>query len=175
MDQRISGGSAGSSGAVWVGPGPYWPCSGSWHHGKGQHDEGDVAVPSMPGAGLIMIKAKLVFCRLEAVLEWPSGSLLRAQAFRGTSPPEPRWRRKPGLDPQWCGGSKGRASKAPSGLPHSRWHRYRPVPHKPSHRGEAPWRHRPPIGVSSPKAPSLARRFPPCSTMGLALPQELTL
>ena len=30
--------------------------------------------------------------------------------------------------------------QSPSGLPHSRWHQYRPVRHKPSHRGAAPWR-----------------------------------
>jgi hypothetical protein len=24
------------------------------HHGEGEHDEGDVAVPAMPGAGLVI-------------------------------------------------------------------------------------------------------------------------
>ena len=44
------------------------------HHGESQHDERGVAMPSMPGAGLVMIKAKLVFCRLEAVLDGPAAA-----------------------------------------------------------------------------------------------------
>jgi len=30
------------------------------HHGEGQHDEGDVTVPAVPGAGLVVIKPQLV-------------------------------------------------------------------------------------------------------------------
>ena len=50
------------------------PMTDRGHHGEGQHDERDVAMPSMPGAGLVMIKAKLVFCRLETVLDGPAAA-----------------------------------------------------------------------------------------------------
>ena len=44
------------------------------HHGEGQHDERDVAVPSMPGAGFVMIKAQFVFRCLETVLDGPAAA-----------------------------------------------------------------------------------------------------
>ena len=44
------------------------------HHGEGQHDERDVAMPAVPGAGLVVIEAELVLGRLEAVLDRPAVS-----------------------------------------------------------------------------------------------------
>ena len=41
-------------------------------HGEGQHDQGDVAMPAVPGAGLVVVEAELVFSGLEAVLDGPA-------------------------------------------------------------------------------------------------------
>lgn len=41
------------------------------HHGKGQHDEGDVTVPAVPGTRLVMIEAELVLRCLEAIFNRP--------------------------------------------------------------------------------------------------------
>ena len=37
------------------------PMADDSDHGEGKHDEGDVAVPAMPGAGLVMVEAAVVF------------------------------------------------------------------------------------------------------------------
>ena len=42
------------------------------HHGESQHDERDVAVPSVPRTGLVVVEAKFVFCGLEAVFDGPA-------------------------------------------------------------------------------------------------------
>jgi hypothetical protein len=42
------------------------------HHGKREHDERNMAVPAMPGAGLVVIEPKLGFCSLETVLDGPA-------------------------------------------------------------------------------------------------------
>ncbi len=42
------------------------------HHGEGEHDERDVAVPAMPGFGLVMVEPELVLGGLEAVFDCPS-------------------------------------------------------------------------------------------------------
>jgi hypothetical protein len=41
-------------------------------HREGQHDERDMPVPAMPGAGLVVVEAQFVFRRLEAVLDGPA-------------------------------------------------------------------------------------------------------
>src|SRR3954467_5852993 len=41
---------------------------------EGQHDQRDVPAPAVPGAGLVVVEAKLVFGRLEAVLDGPAPS-----------------------------------------------------------------------------------------------------
>ena len=41
-------------------------------HGEGQHDQGDMAMPAVPGAGLVVVEAKLVLGGLEAVLDGPA-------------------------------------------------------------------------------------------------------
>ncbi len=40
-------------------------------HGEGQHDQGDVAMPVVPGTRLVVVKAELVLGSLEAVLDGP--------------------------------------------------------------------------------------------------------
>ena len=57
------------------------------HHGKGQHDQRHMAVPPVPGAGLVVIEAEFVLCGLEAVLDCPSMSFdahqcIHARALR---------------------------------------------------------------------------------------------
>jgi hypothetical protein len=44
------------------------------HHGEGEHDEGEVAMPAMPGAGLVVVEPELVLSGLEAVLDGPAMS-----------------------------------------------------------------------------------------------------
>ena len=41
------------------------------HHGEGEHDERHMPVPSMPGTGFNMVKAKLVLGCLETILDSP--------------------------------------------------------------------------------------------------------
>ena len=45
------------------------------HHGEGEHDERDVAMPAVPGAGLVVVEAQLVFCGLKAIFDRPTMSL----------------------------------------------------------------------------------------------------
>ena len=49
------------------------------HHGERQHDQADVPVPAVPGAGLVVVEAKLVFGGLEAVLDGPAPPLDRGK------------------------------------------------------------------------------------------------
>jgi hypothetical protein len=42
------------------------------HHGESEHDERDVAVPSVPGMGLVVVETEFVFGGLEAVLDGPA-------------------------------------------------------------------------------------------------------
>ena len=42
------------------------------HHGEGEHDQRDMPMPAMPGAGLVVIEAELVLGGLEAVLDGPA-------------------------------------------------------------------------------------------------------
>ena len=42
------------------------------HHGEGEHDERDVAMPAMPGSGFVVVEPELIFCCLEAVLDCPT-------------------------------------------------------------------------------------------------------
>ena len=48
------------------------PMADDSHHGEGEHDEGDVAVPAMPGAGLVMIKAEFILGSLKTILDSPA-------------------------------------------------------------------------------------------------------
>ena len=51
------------------------------HHGEGEYDERDVAVPAMPGAGLVMIEAEFVLGGFEAVLDRPAMTFHPDQRF----------------------------------------------------------------------------------------------
>jgi len=45
------------------------------HHGEGQHHERDMAMPSVPGTGLVVVEPQFVFCGLEAVFNRPTVTL----------------------------------------------------------------------------------------------------
>src|SRR6476469_3064064 len=49
------------------------------HHGEGEHDEGDMAVPAMPGAGLVMIEAEFILGSLKTILNSPTMTFHRDQ------------------------------------------------------------------------------------------------
>ena len=51
------------------------------HHGEGEHHQGNVAVPAMPGSALVVIETKLVLRSLEAVLDRPPMAFDRHQRF----------------------------------------------------------------------------------------------
>ena len=51
------------------------------HHGEGEHRQGNVTMPTMPGSALVMIEPELVFRRLKAVLDRPSMAFDRHQRF----------------------------------------------------------------------------------------------
>ena len=51
------------------------------HHGEGEHHQGDVTVPAMPGSALVVIEPELVFRGFKAVLDCPSMAFDRDQRF----------------------------------------------------------------------------------------------
>src|ERR1017187_5036157 len=55
------------------------------HHGEGEHHQGNVAMPPMPGSALVVIKPELVFRGLKAVLDRPPMAFDRHQRFDGSS------------------------------------------------------------------------------------------
>jgi len=57
------------------------------HHGEGEHHQGNVAMPPMPGSALVVIEPELVFRGLKAVLDRPPMAFDRHQRFDGRS----RW------------------------------------------------------------------------------------
>src|SRR5665811_925549 len=57
------------------------------HHGEGEHHQGNVAMPPMPGSALVVIEPELVFRGLKTVLDRPSMTFDRHQRFDGCS----RW------------------------------------------------------------------------------------
>ena len=57
------------------------PMADDSHHGEDEHDEGDVAVPAMPGAGLVMIEAEFVLGSLKTILDSPTMTFYRHQLF----------------------------------------------------------------------------------------------
>ena len=52
-------------------------------HREGQHDERDMPVPAMPGAGLVVVEAEFIPGGLEAVLDGPATSFHPDQGFDG--------------------------------------------------------------------------------------------
>src|SRR5271157_6607223 len=59
------------------------------HHGERQHHERDVAMPAMPGTGLVVVETQFILCGFEAVLDRPAMSLHRDQGFDACSNPTP--------------------------------------------------------------------------------------
>ena len=57
------------------------------HHGEGEHHQGHMTVPTMPGSALVVIEPELVFRGFKAVLDRPSMAFDRDQRFKGCS----RW------------------------------------------------------------------------------------
>ena len=57
------------------------------HHGEGEHHQGNVAMPAMPGSALVVIEPELVFRGLKTVLDRPPMAFDRHQRFDGCS----RW------------------------------------------------------------------------------------
>jgi len=60
------------------------------HHGEGEHHQGHVAMPTMPGSALVVVEAELVLRGLKTVLDRPPAAFDRHQRFDGRS------RRTPG-------------------------------------------------------------------------------
>src|ERR1035437_6011603 len=57
------------------------------HHGEGEHHQGNVAMPPMPGSALVVIEPEFVFRGLKTVLDRPPMAFDRHQRFDGRS----RW------------------------------------------------------------------------------------
>lgn len=57
------------------------------HHGEGEHHQGHVTVPAMPGSALVVIESELVLRGFETVLDRPPMAFDRHQRFDGCS----RW------------------------------------------------------------------------------------
>src|SRR6202048_5048869 len=55
------------------------------HHGEGEHHQGNVAMPPMPGSALVVIEPELVFRDLKTVLDRPPMAFDRHQCFDGCS------------------------------------------------------------------------------------------
>src|ERR1700734_1346500 len=55
------------------------------HHGEGEHYQGNVAMPAMPGSALVVIEPELLFRGLKAVLDRPPMAFDRHQRFDGCS------------------------------------------------------------------------------------------
>ena len=55
------------------------------HHGKGEHDKRDMAMPAMPGAGLVMVEPQFILGRLETILDRPAMTLDHDQGFDASS------------------------------------------------------------------------------------------
>src|ERR1700731_490649 len=53
------------------------------HHGEGEHHQGNMAMPPMPGSALVVIEPELVFRGLKTVLDRPPMAFDRHQRFDG--------------------------------------------------------------------------------------------
>jgi hypothetical protein len=77
IDQRISGAVLMFWFLLWFGVSFFWgwrvgAMSDRGHHGEGEHHQGHVAMPAMPGSALVVIEPELVFRGFKAVLDRPS-------------------------------------------------------------------------------------------------------
>src|SRR5438309_11613113 len=55
------------------------------HHGEGEHYQGHMTVPAMPGSALVVIEPELVFRGFKATLDRPSMAFDCGQRFNGRS------------------------------------------------------------------------------------------
>ena len=55
------------------------------HHGEGEHHQGNVAMPPMPGSALVVIEPELVFRGFKAVLDRPSVAFDSDERFNSCS------------------------------------------------------------------------------------------
>ena len=53
------------------------------HHGEGEHDQRDMTVPTVPGAGLVVVEAEFILRRLETILNCPAVTFYGYQRFDG--------------------------------------------------------------------------------------------
>src|SRR5665213_3335913 len=53
------------------------------HHGEGEHDQRDMAVPAVPGTAFVVIEAEFVFGGFETVLDGPAMAFDQDQLFHG--------------------------------------------------------------------------------------------
>src|SRR6266480_328453 len=87
IDQRISGGVVAFwlfsefGGSFFFGRWRIGAMADRRHHGEGEHHQGNVAMPSMPGSALVVIEPELVFRGLKAVLDRPAMAFDRHQHF----------------------------------------------------------------------------------------------
>src|SRR5882762_3452683 len=81
IDQRINDGVAMRWFLPWFGASFFLTTADRRHHGEGEHHQGDVAMPPMPGSALVVIEPELVFCGLKTVLDRPPMAFDRHQCF----------------------------------------------------------------------------------------------
>jgi len=53
------------------------------HHGEGEHDQRDMTVPAMPGAGFVVIETEFVLGGFETVLDGPAMAFDQYRIFHG--------------------------------------------------------------------------------------------
>ncbi len=85
IDQPMRAGPHDSGGVSFVRRATGWRGAGWWSSLQSQHHQGHMSVPAVPRAAFVVIKAKLVFGRFEAVLDRPAMSFDGDQRF-DTSP-----------------------------------------------------------------------------------------
>lgn len=60
------------------------------HHGEGEHDERDMAVPAMPRARFVVIETEFVLGGFKTVLDGPAAAFDRYELFHGRALGTPR-------------------------------------------------------------------------------------
>src|ERR1019366_203672 len=96
------------------------------HHGEGEHDKRDMAMPAMPGAGLVMVEPQFVLGRLETILDRPAMTLDHDQGFDASSNRTPgqvltfRTRARLSVAPPTCRMPLGQSQCIPQAYP-GRW------------------------------------------------------
>lgn len=109
-------------------------------HGEGRHDQGNMAVPAVPRADLVVIEAGCVIRGLDPVLDRPSVAFDPHQCFHGGTSRTTRVEEKARAPSEYCDGSAGLGPDPAQGSANPR-SRDRPVRHRPSHGGTRPCPH----------------------------------